>query len=65
MDVQVAGGIGGGPVGLVRRRRDSMGSLTMVDGNLVSSREPAARQAFDRAMLEPFGCGRDRAHQAA
>jgi hypothetical protein len=41
-----------------------MGSLTMVDGNLVSSREPADRQAFDRPCSS-FGRGRDRAHQAA
>ena len=42
-----------------------MGSLTMVDGNLVSSGKPADLPAFNRAMLELFSRGRDRAHQAA
>jgi len=37
----------------------------VVDGNLVSSRKPADLPAFNRAMLELFGRGQGRAHQAA
>jgi len=37
----------------------------VVDGNLLSSRKPADLPAFNRAMLELFGRGQGRAHQAA